>query len=64
MSLKVLRSSNHTVGIEVVSIAWIFLIDLEVAHFCTVSAESPWKELRRSCYRLTSKKQRFKSNNS
>lgn len=64
MSLKVLCSSNHAVGIEVVSIAWVFLIDLEVANFCTVSAESPWKKLRKSCYRLTSKKQRLKSNNS
>lgn len=56
MCLKVLGSPNHAVGVVVVSVAWVVLIDLEVAHFCTVGADSPWKKLRRSCYGLMSKK--------
>lgn len=63
ISLKVLGSRNHTVGVVVVSAAWVCLVDLDVAHSCTVGAESPWKELRRSCYWLVSKKQSFKSTN-
>lgn len=47
MPLKVLGSPNHAVGVVVVSVAWVFLVDLEVAHFRTVGADSPWKELRR-----------------
>lgn len=57
MSLKVLGSPNHAVDVVVVSFTWVFLVGLEVAHFCTVSADSPWKELRRSCYGLVRKKQ-------
>lgn len=56
ISLKVLGSPNHTVGVIAVSVAWVILVDLDVAHFCMVGADSPWKELRRSCYRLISKK--------
>lgn len=64
MSLKVLGSPNHAVGVVVVSVTRVVLIHLEVAHFCTVGADSPWKELRRSCYELKSRKWRFKSKNS
>lgn len=56
MSLKELGSPNHISGVVVVSIAWVFLINIDVAHFCMVGADSPWKELRRSCYGLVSKK--------
>lgn len=56
MSFKVLGSPNHTVDVVVVSVAWVFLVDLEVAHLCTVGADSPWKKLRRHCYGLRSKK--------
>jgi len=63
MSLKVLGSSNDAVGIVVVSVAWVFLVDLKVAHFCMVGADSPWKDLRRSCYGLMNKKWRCESKN-
>ena len=43
MSLKILGSPNHAVDVVVVSVAWVFLVDLEVAHFGTVGADSPWK---------------------
>lgn len=56
ISLKVLGSPNHAVDIVVVSATWVCLIDLEVAHSCMVGADSPWKELRSSCYGLVSKK--------
>lgn len=56
MSLKVLGSPNHAVDVVVVSVARVFLVDLEVVHFCTVGADSPWKELRRVFYRMISKK--------
>lgn len=63
ISLKVLGSPNHTIDIVGVSAAWVCLVDLDIAHFRMVGADSPWKELRRSCYGLVSKKQRFKSKN-
>lgn len=41
MSLKVLGSPNHTVDVVAVSVTGVILVDLEVAHFCTVGADSP-----------------------
>lgn len=41
MSFKVLGSPNHAVGVVVVSVAWVFLVDRAVAHFCTVGADPP-----------------------
>lgn len=63
ISLEVLGSPDHAVDVVVVSAAWVCLVDLEVAHFCMVGADSPWKGLRGSCYGLVSKKLRFKSKN-
>ena len=41
ISLKVLGSPNHAIDVVVVSDAWVCLVDLEVAHFCMVGADSP-----------------------
>lgn len=64
MPLEVLGPPDHAVDVVVVSAAGVFVVDRDVADSCTVHADSPWEELKKSYYGLIDEKYRFKCKNS